>query len=249
MSIMPIMAFWKLTQHSKGQKMNTHSHFTAQDIIDSLLNDRHDNVTPVIPDGLIDLSPIAHTLRTLSKDGRALHSNENYSIGEMLGQLLQAFIPDEANNDNLTTAILGLTVLLARVLRAVPQLVPDVSIEEFLIEPTDQDKLIQLAQAMSATPLITAKNGQLRPAIAQLSIFHQPVTITEQAINGFITRQIEPYDDLESPETANLAAFLATSEPPVEIEEWISDPLNGFDEFFDSYFDRQDHNDEFNDEN
>jgi hypothetical protein len=73
--------------------------------------------------------------------------------------------------------------------------------------------------------------------------------MTEQAINGFITRQIEPYDDLESPETANLAAVLETSEPPVEIEKWISDPLNGFDEFFDSYFDRQDHNDEFNDEN
>jgi hypothetical protein len=229
--------------------MNSHIHFTAQDIIDSLLNDRHDNTTPAIPEGLIDLSPIAHTLRTLSKDGRALHSDENYSIGEMLGHLLQAFIPDEANNDNLTKAILGLTVLLARVLRGVPQLVPDVSIEEFLIDPTDQDELIELAHAMSATPIVTAKNGQLRPAIAQLSIFHQPVTITEQAINGFITRQIEPYADFETPETANLVTFIETNEPPIEKGELISDPLNGFDEFFDAYFDRQDQNDEFNDEN
>jgi len=249
MSIMPLMAFWKLPQHSKGQQMNIYSHFTTQDIIDSLLNDRHDNVTPIVPDGLIDLSPIAHTLRTLSKDGRALYSDKNYSIGEMLGQLLQALIPDEPNNDNLTTAILGLTVFLARVLRAVPQLVPDVSIEEFLIEPTDQEELIELAKAMSATPLITARNGRLRPAIAQLSIFHQPVTITEQAINGFITRQIEPYDDFESTKTTNLAKFVETNEPSVETEDLISDPLNGFDEFFDSYFDRQEHNDEFNDEN
>jgi hypothetical protein len=246
MSIMPLMACRQLTQHTKGQQMNTPTQFTITDIIDSLLNDRHDNVVPVIPDGLIDLSPIAHTLRTLSKDGRALYSDENYSIAEMLGQLLQAFIPDEPNNDNLTAAILGLIILFARVLREVPETNTHMSIEEFLIGPSNQDDLIGLARTMSATPLITTKDGRLRINIAQFGVFHTPVTITDEAINGFISRQIEPFDTVDLPVNANIVSIVEPDDFPVPSDELIADPLNGFDEFFDAYFDRPETDDDTN---
>ena len=213
------------------------------DVIDSLLNDLHDDTHPVIPDATIDLSRIVDTLRTLSKDGRAVWSDEEYSIGRMLGRLLDAYIPDEPTEENLVDAILGMSILIGRILRTVPALLPGISIEEFLIDPADQDDLIALGRIMTATPVITEPGGHMRPNIAQLPVFHAPIPLTEEAINGFIERRIAPYD-VDLPEGTPLLTAVEIVDIPGPMEDWISDPLNGFDEFFDAYWDEDEQEDD-----
>lgn len=224
--------------------MTPQTHLTVTDFIDSLLNDRHDDTQPTIPDALTDLSYVANGLRTLSKEGRVLHSDESYSIGNTLGTLLQTFIPEKPTEDDYTAAIFALTIFIGRILRAIPEIVPDLSIEEFLVEPAEQQSLIELAQTMTAIPVITTPNGHQRPNIAQLSVFHTPIAITEQAKDGFAKRQIEPYDNLELPITTDLLSFMEQDEMPPQTEEFIVDSLDGFDEFFDAYFEKQAESDE-----
>jgi hypothetical protein len=220
--------------------MNTSFPVNISDIIDSLLNDRYDEEKPVIPDALLDISSVITGIRTLSFEGRVLHSDVQYSIAEMLGRLLKAYIPNEPTTENLTSAVLGLTILLARILRTVPQQFADMSIEEFLIEPSDQDDLIALGQQLSATPVITATDGHMRINLAQLPLFHAPTPITQETIDGFIARQIEPYDDFELPEDTPVLSLIEAAEMPTQTGDIFSDPLDGFDEFFDAYFERQD---------
>ena len=224
--------------------MTTTPHINITELIESLLNDRHDDTQPTIPDALTDLSHVIGGLRTLSKNGRALHSDESYSIGTMLGQLLQAYIPTDPTDNDYKAAILGLTLFIARLMRAVPEIVTDLSLEEFLIEPTDQDSLIALGQTLSAIPLITTPEGQLRPNFAQLPIFHEPLTITQASLDGFGARRIAPYENIELPMNAHILSFVEQEDVPQAPEEWIMDPLEGFDEFFDAYFDDTDNTDD-----
>jgi hypothetical protein len=224
--------------------MTTTPHINITQLIESLLNDRHDDTQPTIPDALTDLSHVTDGLRTLSKNGRALHSDEGYSIGTMLGQLLQAYIPTDPTDNDYKAAILGLTLFIARLMRAVPEIATDLSLEEFLIEPTDQDSLIALGQTLSAIPLITTPEGQLRPNFAQLPIFHQPLTITQESLDGFGARRIAPYENIELPMNANILSFVELEDFPQAPEEWTTDPLEGFDEFFDAYFDDTDNTDD-----
>jgi hypothetical protein len=216
--------------------MTTQPTLAITDIISSLLNDRYDDSNPTFPDGLADLSQVVNGLRTLSKNGRAMQSDESYSIGNMLGHLLKAYIPEDPNIDDLTTTILGLTILIARILRAIPELVPDLSIEEFLIEPTDQQSLIDLGHTMKTIPFVIAPDGNQRPNLSQLPIFHSPISITQQALGGFAKRRIEPFQNSEFPANEAIFSFLEIEETAQESEDWIEDPLNGFDEFFDAYF-------------
>ena len=241
---MSLMARRKLTTNTKDPPKTTTPHINITELIESLLNDRHDDTQPNIPDALTDHSHIISGLRTLSKNGRALHSDESYSIGTMLGQLLQAYIPSDATDNDYQAAIFGLTLFIARLMRAVPEIVTDLSLEEFLIEPTDQESLIALGQTLSVIPLITTSEGQLRPNFAQLPIFHEPLTITQASLDGFGARRIAPYENIELPMNAHILSFVEQEDLPPAPEEWITDPLEGFDEFFDAYFDDTDDTDD-----
>lgn len=212
---------------------------SINDIIASLLNDRHDDQSPTIPDGTIDLAHVITPLRTLTQDGRALYSDQQYAIAQMIGRLLAAYIPDNPTNEDMARCILGLAVLIARMLRTVHALFPEMSMEEFLIDPADQDDLIALARIMAATPLVTTPDGQTRPNIAQLPIFHQPTPITPEQMEGFGQRRIAPYENYEIPAGTILVTPVDPDDIPETPEETISDPLNGFDEFFDHYYETQ----------
>ncbi len=213
---------------------------SINDIIASLLNDRHDDQSPTIPDGTIDLAHVITPLRTLTQDGRALYSDQQYAIAQMIGRLLAAYIPDNPTNDDLARCVLGLTVLIAQMLRTVHALFPEMSMEEFLIDPADQDDLIALARIMSATPLVTTPDGQERINIAQLPIFHEPTPITQAQIDGFGERRIAPYEDFELPEGMPLTTPVNPEHIPGPLEQITADPLNGFDDFFDAYYDDDD---------
>jgi hypothetical protein len=136
--------------------------------------------------------------------------------------------------NDLMSCIIGLTCLNAKLLRTVPALFPEMSMEEFLIDPADQDDLIALARNMSATPLITTPDGHTRPNIAQLPIFHEPSPIIQAQIEGFAERRIIPYENFEFPEGVALITPITLEDPPEPLEEMTADPHNGFDEFFDA---------------
>lgn len=216
---------------------------TINDIIASMLNDRHDDGTPLIPDAIIDLSHVITPLLTLTQDGRALYSDQDYAIAQMLGRLLAAYIPDEPTMEDMASCILGLTILNGRMLRTIPVLIPGLSIEEFLIDPADQDDLRALARIMTATPLVTTPDGQERINIAQLPIFHEPTPITQAQIEGFGERRIAPYEDFEIPEGMPLMTPVDPEDIPGPLEQMTADPYNGFDDFFDEYFESSDEDD------
>jgi hypothetical protein len=111
------------------------------------------------------------------------------------------------------------------------------SIEEFLIEPTDQHSLIELGKILTATPMITTQNGILRPNIAQLPDFYTPIPITEEALLGFAKRNIVPYENIERPIQGSLVSIVDASDVPVNEDELIADPFNGFEDFFGHYWD------------
>jgi hypothetical protein len=208
---------------------------TLTDIVDSLLNDRYDDDAPLIPDGTLDLSSVITKLSSLSHNGRAVWSDENYSLGQMLGRLLAAFTPENPTTEDHVEAILGLSILLARCLRTIPTLLPSMSIEEFLLAPADQDDLHALGRILACTPVVTV-NGHQRINLAQLPVFHNPIPLTQDMIEGFLDRRIDILPDLDDYDPSTLLTFANPEDvPPPDDPDTF--PLKGFENFFDAYLD------------
>jgi hypothetical protein len=220
-----------------------------RDIIDSLLTDETNN-QPIIPDGTIDLSSAIAPLRRLTLHGRALDSTEENSIGKMIGQLLDEYIPDNYCQQHLANCVFGLSVLLAQIFRSINSRLPHISVEEFLIKAASQDSIMDLQRVMSCTPT-TMVNDRERPMIAQCPIFHQPIPLLDEAIEEFGAQHIDPYSDeeqlnfdliFEMITNPDRSTRLVERSTPPEISihsRAITDPLNGFDNIIDAYFRRK----------
>jgi len=217
------------------------------DITTSLICDRVDD-QPDIPDGFIDLSDAITPLRQLTFNGRALRSADPYSIGQMLGRLVDAYLPDNPTSQDLERCIFGLLVLNAQLMRSIPDQHPDMSLEEYLLEAVHQDTIKYLSETFTTTPV----NSHISPTgvdVAQHSLFREAIPLTDEAIEGFIARQILPYeedndvDDLFNVELLEgdqpLLTRVDVLPPNVEIDDLPAFSHEGFDEFYDAYFSRK----------
>lgn len=221
-----------------------------RDIIDSLLEDSNTGQRPVIPDGTIDLSSSLAPLRRITLYGRALDSTEEGSIGKMIGQLLNEYLPVNYSQQHLEHCVFGLSVLFAQILRSINTRLPHISVEEFLIKAASQDTLIDLQRVMSCTPTTTV-DGRERPIVAQHPIFHQPIPLLDKAIDEFGAQHIDPYSDAEQLDfdlifemitNPDRSTGLVERSTPPEISIYsraIMDPLNGFDNIIDAYLRRK----------
>ena len=223
---------------------NTPPNFNLRDFIDSLMKNEETTHEVTAPDALVNMSHLVTPLRVITKEGRALDSTEEYSVGNLIGNVLNAYISAEPTEQQKDECIAGLAILVALLMRSVPASQPDTTIEEFLIDATSQDELIKLARLFSATPASIDDNGSLVPDFAQFSIFHNPLELTEAAIDGFIQRRIAaPLEDAPSYEEVNeimkSARIIKLSDLELDGHELIADALNGFDEFYEIYFKSQ----------
>ena len=230
---------------------NTPPNFNLQNFIESLMKNEETTHEVIAPDALVNMSHLVTPLRVITKEGRALDSTEEYSVGNLIGNVLNAYISAEPTELQKDECIAGLAILVALLMRSVPASQLDTTIEEFLIDATSQDELIKLARLFSATPASIDDNGSLVPDFAQFPIFHDSLELTEAAIDGFIQRRIAaPLEDAPSFEEVNeimkSARIIKLSDLELDGQELIADALNGFDEFYEIYF--KSHNGETDDE-
>ena len=230
---------------------NTPPNFNLRNFIDSLMKNEETTHEVIAPDALVNMSHLVTPLRVITKEGRALDSTEEYSVGNLIGNVLNAYISTEPTEQQKDECIAGLAILVALLMRSVPASQPDTTIEEFLIDSTSQDELIKLSRLFSATSASIDDNGSLVPDFAQFPIFHNPLELTEAAIDGFIQRRIAtPLEDAPSYEEVNeimkSARIIKLSDLELDGQELIADAMNGFDEFYEIYFKSQ--NEETDDE-
>jgi hypothetical protein len=223
---------------------NTTPNFNLRSFIDSLMKNEEITHEPLAPHALVNMSHLVTPLRVITKEGRALNSTEEYSVGQLIGNVLNAYISAEPTEQQKDECIAGLSLLVALLMRSVPASQPDTTIEEFLIDATSQDELIKLARLFSAAPASINDKGSLVPDFAQFPIFHNPLELTDAAIDGFIQRRIAaPLEDAPSYEEVNemmkSARIVKLSDLDLDGQELIADALNGFDEFYEIYFKSQ----------
>ncbi len=109
------------------------------------------------------------------------------------------------------------------------------SIEEFLLDPADQDDLHALGHILTCTPVVTV-NGYQRINLAQLPVVHDPIPLTHDMIEGFLDRRIDFLPNLDNYDPSTLLTFANPEDvPPPDDPETYQ--LNGFENFFDTYFD------------
>lgn len=229
----------------KEQTMsNTTPNFSLRNFIDSLMKNEDIAHEPIAPDALVNMSHLVTPLRVITREGRALDSTEDYSVGNLIGKLINAYISAEPTDQQKDECIAGLAILVALLMRSVPTSQPDTTIEEFLIDATSQDELIRLARLFNTTPASINDEGSLVPDFAQFPIFHNPLELTGAAIDGFIQRRIAtPLEDAPSYEEVSelmkSARIVKLSDFDLDGQELIADALNGFDEFYEIYFKSQ----------
>lgn len=230
---------------------DTTPNFNLRNFIDSLMKNEEVMREATSPDALVNLSHLVSPLRVITKEGRALDSTGEFSVGNLIGNVLNTYISAEPTEQQKDECIAGLAILVALLMRSVPASQPDTTIEEFLIDATSQDELIKLARLFSATPASVNNKGSLVPDFAQFPLFHNPIELKEAAIDGFIQRRIAtPLEDAPSYEELNeimkSARIIKLSDFDLDGQELIADALNGFDEFYEIYFKSQ--NEETDDE-
>lgn len=220
---------------------NTTPNFKLRDFIVSLTKTHDTSAESTVPDVLVELSRLVVPLREITKEGRALDSTEEYAVGNLIGDVLNAYISTEPTDQQKDECIAGLSILIAILLRTIPYSWADTTIEEFLIDATSQDELIKLSRQFNAAPATIDNNGEILTDFAQFSIFHNPIALTQEAIDGFIQRRIvTPLEEAPSDEQINemmkSARIVKLSDFETNGRELIADPLNGFDQFYDVYF-------------
>ncbi len=218
--------------------------------IDSLLKHRSTMEHPLVPDAIANYAKVISPLRSITRNGRALNSGTEYSLNELLGNLLKEYISTGNTEENQSDAIIGQTVLIHLILRVVVELKPDLLVEEILMKAADQHFLRCLEKDFSAIPVFHLGDTTKEIGFGLHKIFCAPIPLTEEASAGFIQRNI--IDFLESDDASDCESseesFLDEAEPEHDPEprqhinletlrgDITADPMNGFDEFYDIYF-------------
>lgn len=232
---------------------------TFAQLMRSLRNDRPDPESPSAPDGLSDISSILAPLIKLGANGRALHSNKEYSmagfivdlVDHITGTDIETLTPDDLDR-TATTLIFVLTL----VFRAVEDMHPDTTVEEVVMVAMSQDKMRDLATILTATPFRYAQHDCIDPDVAHLPMFSRATPITDERLAGFVKRHIAPImqrltdgprkaNPGDNPDVDEVDEPRAGGTPEVDLsdlseDEMTADPLNGFDEFDDEFFDNED---------
>lgn len=200
----------------------------------SLKNDRPTTDNPIIPDGIMDCSSCIKPLRSITRNGRALKSDEMFSIAGFIGvNFAEAICP-------ISHAVFS-TMLIAAFQNA-PK---NALLEEILMRTFSQESVRRIEEEWSATPYVLEESGGRRPVFTMHSIFAKVTLITDENKKGFTARHylsvlpdlvMETSDceeDSAQDSTTNIRINIADFDP----SEMTADPLEGFDEMYDYFHD------------
>ena len=201
----------------------------------SMRNDRSTSDSPIIPDGIMDCSSCIRPLRSITQNGRALKSDEMYSIA--------GFIGENFSESSCPVSQAVYTTMLITAFQNAPK---NALLEEILMRTFSQESIRRLEETWSATPYVLNESGEPRPVIAMHSIFAKATLISDENKTAFIARHLLstlPYLVKETSDCDEEISQQADKNIRVNIGEFDScemtaDPLDGFDEMHD-YF----HND------
>jgi len=198
----------------------------------SMKNDRSTSDNPIIPDGIMDCSSCIRPLRSVTKNGRALKSDEMYSIAGFVGE-----------NFSETSCPVSHAVYATMLVAAFQNAPKNAILEEILMRTFSQESIRRLEETWCATPYVLDESGKPRPVFALHQIFSKSTLISDESKKAFTARHYLPTlpylvmetsdcDDENAQETGknvrvNIAEF--------DSSEMTADPLNGFDEMHD-YF-------------
>jgi hypothetical protein len=200
----------------------------------SLKNDRPTADSPIIPDGIMDCSYCIRPLRSITRNGRALKSDDLFSIAGYIGE-----------NFSETTCAIAQTVYTTLLIAALQNAPKNALLEEILMRTFSQESVKRLEETWSATPYVLDAFGKPRPVFALHSIFAQATLITKENKRAFTARhllQVLPHlvnetsdrdEDCPHESPKNLRVNLEEFDP----SELTVDPLDGFDEMHDYFHD------------
>ena len=213
------------------------------------------------PDGVVDRSRIIRGLKSLTKDGRPVKSDEPGALAAMLGNWKNKEFGG-GTVDDLYRCIVAQDMLIMLMLRTVQKLKPDLCPEEILMKACSQEALELLAADMEATAYRQDENGEIAIDYFGHDVFHAPFVIDDLVKHSFNRRQVTPshYFDIDAPRELAIEVVderevsdegkndssAETNRPASrkvnlgDIEGLTADPLNGFDEFW-HYFFASDH--------
>ena len=200
----------------------------------SMKNDRPTADSPIIPDGIMDYSSCIRPLRSITRNGRALKSDDLFSMAGYIG-----------DNFSETTCAIAQTVYTTMLIAAFQNAPKNALLEEILMRTFSQESVRHLEEVWSATPYVMDESGKCRPIFAMHNIFSTATVISEENKKAFTARHylsVLPYlvnetsvcDEDDSREgSKNIRVNLEEFDP----SELTVDPLDGFDEMHDYFHD------------
>jgi hypothetical protein len=229
-----------------------------ENIIASLRGDNSEEDLHNTPDGVIDISHIVRSLKSITRNGRAVESDEPGAVPAMLGNWINRDFGD-GTDESKDRCIVALNMLIVLIFRQVQIIKPDLCPEEILMEVCDHESLESIAVDMQATEYRNVSSDEIAIAYFQHEIFHKAFKIDDLVKHSFNRRRITPshFSMLNDPVELNISIVeesevkgtekepdtSATSEKPKnykvnlnDLEGLMSDPLNGFDDFYEYFF-------------
>ena len=229
-----------------------------ENIIASLLGDSGKENLLNTPDGVIDISHIVRSLKSITRNGRAVESDVPGAFLAMLGNWINREF-GEHTDESKDRCIVALCMLFVLTFRQVQSIKPDLCPEEILMEVCDHELLESIAVDMQATEYRNVSSDEIAIAYFQHEIFHKAFTVDDLVKHSFNRRRITPshFSMLNDPVELNISIVeesevkgtekepdtSATPEKPRnpkvnlnDFEGLMSDPLNGFDDFYEYFF-------------
>ena len=229
-----------------------------ENIIASLLGDSGKENLLNTPDGVIDISHIVRSLKSITRNGRAVESDVPGAFLAMLGNWINCEF-GEHTDESKDRCIVALCMFLVLTFRQVQNIKPDLCPEEILMEVCDHESLESIAVDMQATEYRNVSSDEIAIAYFQHEIFHKAFTVDDLVKHSFNRRRITPshFSMLNDPVELNISIVeesevistekepdtSATPEKPrnakvnlSDFEGLMSDPLNGFDDFYEYFF-------------
>jgi len=143
------------------------------------------------PDGVINCSEIAESLRSIGDNGRVLKSDEWNAIPQWLGSWISREFGEGTPND-LLLCIQAMTVMVSLVLRAMQTIHPDTCPEEVCMIALSHDAIDDLISDLRATPYRIGQDSQLVTLPLSHSLIAKPFNIDAQVLHGFMRRHLTP---------------------------------------------------------
>ena len=217
--------------------------------IRSLLSDRLDIDSPVVPDGICDYSEIADLIEVLTRDGRAVYSNDPYSYATMMGRVLSELFLKEQTDEERQIGVIGMSLMFACILETAVEVCGDTTAEEIIMIALNLDRIRGIRRHLGALPYSCGDDGKIYPNFASLPVFAKARPITMQQRDGFARRHLVPTlpdlfvddEDEKSEVETDPPRGTFRSEPvdPEDLENAEADQFNGFEDFYDHFWENQ----------